>query len=146
MAYSEILITPMREDLTRHGIQEARTPEKVDEFLQPGSGTVLMVVNSVCGCAAGKARPGVAVALKNTKNPPNAAATVFAGGDEEAVAHLREKYLPGVPPSSPSVALFEDGKPVFVMHRSQIETSDPIQIAETLIEAMDRFCARQSVS
>lgn len=146
MPYSEILITPMREDLTRHGIMEARTPAKVDELLKPGGGTVLMVTNSVCGCAAGKARPGVAVALKNTANPPDVAATVFAGGDVEAVAHLREKYLAEVPPSSPSVALFRDGKPVWVLHRSQIEGNDPLTIARTLMSAFDEHCVKQTVS
>lgn len=143
MAYSEVLITPMREDLTRHGIAEARTPGKVDEFLSPSSGNVLMVTNSVCGCAAGKARPGVVVALKNTANPPDITATVFAGGDVEAVAHLRDNYLPGVPPSSPSIALFRDGKPVWVMHRHQIEGSDPITIAHTIMGALDQYCAKQ---
>lgn len=143
MAYSEILITPMREDLTRHGIAEARTPEKVDELLRPDGGTVMMITNSVCGCAAGKARPGIVVALKNTKNPPDAVATVFAGGDVEAVDHLRSKYLSMVPPSSPSVALFQDGKPVWVLHRSQIEGSDPITIAKTVMSALDQHCAKQ---
>ena len=143
MAYSEILIAPMREDLTRHGIAEARTPEKVDEFLKPGSGSVLMVVNSVCGCAAGKARPGVVVALQNTTNKPDAVATVFAGGDVEAVAHLREKYLPQVPPSSPSLALFQDGKPIWVMHRHQIEGNGPLQIAESIMDALSQHSAGQ---
>jgi putative YphP/YqiW family bacilliredoxin len=143
MPYSEVLIAPMREDLTRHGIREVRTPAQLDELLKPGSGHVLVVTNSVCGCAAGKARPGVVVALKNAKNPPDVAATVFAGADVEAVARLREKYLPGVPPSSPSVALFRDGQPVYVMHRSEIEPADPITIAERLIEAFDAHCVKQ---
>lgn len=142
MAYSEVLITPMREDLTRHGIEEVRTPEELDEILRPGGGTVLVVTNSVCGCAAGKARPGVVVALKNTKNPPDVAATVFAGGDVEAVERLRSKYLPGVPPSSPSVALFRDGKPVWVMHRHQIEGNDPISIAKNVMHALDEHCVK----
>lgn len=133
----------MREDLTRHGIAEARTPEKVDEFLKPGGGTVLMVTNSVCGCAAGKARPGIVVALQNTTNPPDQVATVFAGGDVEAVAHLREKYLPSIPPSSPSIALFRDGQPVWVMHRHQIEGNSPVAIAQTIMGALDQYCAKQ---
>ncbi len=141
MAYSEILIAPMREDLTRHGIAEARTPENVDEFLKPGSGTVLMVINSVCGCAAGKARPGVVVALQNTTHKPDAVATVFAGGDVEAVAHLREKYLSQVPPSSPSVALFRDGQPVWVMHRHQIEGNGPQAIAQHIMGALEEHNA-----
>jgi putative YphP/YqiW family bacilliredoxin len=143
MAYSEVLITPMREDLTRHGILEARTPEKLDEFLQPGSGNVLVVTNSVCGCAAGKARPGVVVALQNSQNKPDKAVTVFAGGDVAAVEHLRNNYLPSVPPSSPSVALFRDGKPVWVMHRYQIESSDPLTIAKNLMAAFDQHCVPQ---
>src|SRR6266702_4109147 len=102
----------MRADLTRYGVEEARTPADVDRLLAPGSGTVLMVVNSVCGCAAGRARPGVGMALQHTVRPAKAA-TVFAGGDEEAVAHLR-KILSPLPPSSPSIALFDDGKPVYM--------------------------------
>src|SRR5580700_6556877 len=109
----------MRSDLTRHGVEEARTPAEVDRFLAPGSGTVLMVVNSVCGCAAGRARPAVGMALKHPVRPSKAA-TVFAGGDEAAVAHLRN-ILAEYPPSSPSMALFKDGKPVYMLHRTDIE-------------------------
>jgi putative YphP/YqiW family bacilliredoxin len=141
MPYSEMLIAPMREDLTRHGLLEARTAAQVDEFLRPGSGTVLMVTNSVCGCAAGKARPGVAVALQNTPNPPSKAVTVFAGADVEAVDRLRNHYLADIPPSSPSVALFKDGRPVWALHRHQIEGRDPISIARDLMTAFDQHCA-----
>ncbi len=141
MPYAEVLIAPMREDLTRHGVLEARTPEQLDALLGPQSGSVLLITNSVCGCAAGKARPGFVVALKNTKNPPSKAATVFAGGDVEAVAHLREKYLAAYPPSSPSAALFQDGKPVWVMHRSEIESSDPLTIAQKVMAALDLYAA-----
>src|SRR5438105_8570692 len=102
MPYSEMLITPMREDLTRYGLEEARTPADVDRLLAPGTGTVLMVVNSVCGCAAGKARPGVGMALEH-KNRPSKAATVFAGGDDAATTHLREDILTAFPPSSPPI-------------------------------------------
>jgi putative YphP/YqiW family bacilliredoxin len=144
MPYSEILIAPMREDLTRHGIVEARTAEKVDELLKPGGGTVMMITNSVCGCAAGKARPGVVVALKNTPNAPDVAATVFAGADVAAVDRLRSKYLANVPPSSPSIALFRDGRPVWVMHRHQIEGNDPISIAHTILGALDEHCAKSA--
>ncbi len=143
MPYSEVLITPMREDLTRHGIVEARTPAQLDQMLGPDSGNVLMVTNSVCGCAAGKARPGIVVALKNTANAPDVAATVFAGGDVEALDRLRNHYLSGVAPSSPSVALFQNGKAVYVMHRSEIEGSDPILIAKRLMEAFDTHCVKQ---
>ena len=138
MRYSEQLIAPMRQDLTEFGIQEARTPADVDRLLSPNSGTVLMVTNSVCGCAAGKARPAVGLALQNA-NKPDIAASVFAGADVEAVARVRE-LLPGIPPSSPSVALFRDGKPVFTLHRFQIESSDAPSIAKVLTQAFDQFC------
>lgn len=126
----------MRSDLTQYGVKEVRTPEEVDSTLK--SGTVLMVVNSVCGCAAGKARPAVGIALGNA-NRPDVTATVFAGGDVEAVNRVRE-ILAGVPPSSPSMALFRDGKPVFVLHRHQIETRQAPEIAKILTEAFDQYC------
>ncbi len=138
MAYPEQFLIPMRTDLTRHGVEEARTPADVDRLLAPGSGTVLMVVNSVCGCAAGRARPAVGMALKHDVRPSNSA-TVFAGGDEAAVAHLRN-LLSDYPPSSPSIALFQDGKPVYMIHRSDIERREPAQIAQLLTDAFDRFC------
>ena len=128
----------MRHDLTRYGVEEARTPSDVDRLLSPGSGTVLMVVNSVCGCAAGKARPGIGMALNHAKKPGKAA-TVFAGGDEQALAHLRG-ILKDFPPSSPSVALFQDGKPVYMMHRQDIERRDAFQIAKVLTDAFDKYC------
>lgn len=127
----------MREDLTRFGVEETRTPEAVDQVLT-GGGTVLMVVNSVCGCAAGKARPAVGMALQH-KNRPQKTATVFAGGDDEATAHLRG-ILSDYPPSSPSMALFRDGKPVFMLHRMDIERRDAIEIAKILTEAFDQHC------
>ena len=139
MSYPEQFLIPMRADLTRHGVEEARTPQDVDRLLAPGSGNVLMVVNSVCGCAAGKARPGVGLALKHSVRPDKAA-TVFAGGDEAAVAHLRE-ILADFPPSSPSIALFQNGKPVYMVHRGDIERRDPSQIAKLLTDAFDRWCA-----
>jgi putative YphP/YqiW family bacilliredoxin len=128
----------MRSDLTRHGVEEARTPADVDRLLAPGSGVVLMVVNSVCGCAAGRARPAVGMALQHAIRPTKVA-TVFAGGDEAAVAHLRD-ILSDYPPSSPSMALFQDGKPVYMIHRSEIERREPAQIAQLLTNAFDRFC------
>ncbi|MEI9971269.1 MAG: BrxA/BrxB family bacilliredoxin [Ignavibacteriota bacterium] len=139
MPYPEQLITAMRQDLTRFGVEEARTPQDVDRLLGPSSGTVLMVVNSVCGCAAGRARPAVGLALQHTVRPSKVA-TVFAGGDEAAVAHLRA-LLSDYPPSSPSMALFQDGKPVYMVHRSEIERREPTEIAAMLTEAFDRFCA-----
>lgn len=138
MRYPEQLIARMREDLTQYGVNETRTPEEVDHALGPNSGTVLMVINSVCGCAAGKARPAVGLALRHATRP-DAVVTAFAGGDVEAVTRVRE-LLPGVPPSSPSMALFRDGKPVFVLHRHQIEMREASEIAELLREAFDQYC------
>jgi putative YphP/YqiW family bacilliredoxin len=129
----------MRQDLTQHGVKEARTPAEVDALLGPNSGTVLMVINSVCGCAAGKARPSVGLALEHGSIKPDVAATVFAGADIEAVNRVREK-LAGFPPSSPSIALFRNGEPVFMLHRSDIESSSAPQIAERLLGAFDQFC------
>jgi len=129
----------MRQDLTQYGVQEAKSAEDVNRLLAPGSGTVMIVTNSVCGCAAGKARPAVGMAL-NHANRPDTVATVFAGADIDAVARVRE-LLPGVPPSSPSMAIFRDGKPVFALHRFQIESSDASHIAKMLAEAFDHFCA-----
>jgi putative YphP/YqiW family bacilliredoxin len=128
----------MRSDLTQYGVQEVRTPNEVDRVLGPGSGTVLVVTNSVCGCAAGKARPAVGMALQHT-NRPDAVVTVFAGADVEAVQHLREK-LAGFPPSSPSFAMFRDGQPVYIMHRHQIESRQAPEIAQSLIAAFDEHC------
>jgi len=128
----------MRADLTQYGVEEARTPADVDRLIAPGNGTVLMVVNSVCGCAAGRARPAVGLALKHPVHPSKTA-TVFAGGDEAAVAHLRDILSP-YPPSSPSMALFKDGKPVYMLHRSDIERRDPVEISGLLKDAFDQFC------
>lgn len=139
MRYPEPLIIPMREDLTRHGVLETRTPEEVDRLLASEPGTVLMVINSVCGCAAGKARPGVVASL-HAEIKPDKVATVFAGADIEAVARVRE-LLAGYPPSSPSVALFKAGKPVYMMHRSQIESRTAREIAEELAAAYRQHCA-----
>jgi putative YphP/YqiW family bacilliredoxin len=129
----------MRSDLTQYGVEEARTPEDVDRLLGPQSGTVLMIVNSICGCAAGRARPAIGLALQHTVRPSKAG-TVFAGADETAVTHLRS-LLSDYPPSSPSMALFRDGKPVYMLHRSDIERRDPWEIATLLKEAFERFCA-----
>jgi putative YphP/YqiW family bacilliredoxin len=129
----------MRADLTQYGVEEARTPQDLDRLLGPGSGEVLVVVNSVCGCAAGRARPAVGLALQHAVRPSRVA-TVFAGGDVDAVAHLRG-LLSEYPPSSPSMALFRDGKPVYMIHRSEIERREPGEIAELLTNAFDRFCA-----
>lgn len=132
----------MREDLTRHGVEETRTPADVDRVLAENE-TVLMVINSVCGCAAGKARPGIGMALQHSVKPAKAA-TVFAGGDDVAVAYVRS-LLAEYPPSSPSVAIFRQGKPVYMMHRSDIEPRDAFQISRILMEAFERHCAPQTV-
>lgn len=139
MPYPEFLIAPMREDLTRLGVEELRTPEAVDEAVQNSQGTVMIVVNSVCGCAAGKARPGVALALQNDVRPDKVA-TVFAGGDIEATDRARS-YFAGYPPSSPSIGILRDGKLVYMMERHQIEGKGPEQIAEELKRAFDECCA-----
>jgi putative YphP/YqiW family bacilliredoxin len=141
MRYPEEFIGPMRQELTRLGVQETRTPEAVDALLGQHTGTVMMVINSMCGCAAGRARPGIAVSLKHSVLPDQVA-TVFAGGDLEATARVRE-YLRDYPPSSPSVALFRDGRPVFMLQRHQIEHRDAAEIAKALTEAFDQFCVQQ---
>ncbi len=126
----------MRQDLTKFGVEETRTPDQVDEALK--SETVLMIVNSICGCAAGKARPAIGAALQNAKKPAKSA-TVFAGGDEAATAHLRG-ILSEFPPSSPSMFLFKDGKPVFALHRRDIESSDSFTLSMKLKEAFEQHC------
>lgn len=131
----------MREDLTRFGVEETRTPEEVDQALAPESGTVLMVINSVCGCAAGKARPAVGMAMQHAVRPDRFT-TVFAAGDDEAVAHLRSTKLAAFPPSSPSIALFKDGQPVYMMHRRDIETREAPEIAQLLTTAFEQHCQK----
>ena len=133
-----MLIVPMREDLTKFGVEETRTPAAVDAAVA-SEGTVLMVINSVCGCAAGKARPAIGEALAHTTRPTKAV-TVFAGGDDEAVKHLRETHLAAYPPSSPSIALFKNGKPVYVMPRRDIESSIAPHIAQKLKAAFEEHC------
>lgn len=137
MPYSELMIRPFREELTRIGFEELRTPEQVDQALA-GDETVMVVVNSVCGCAAGKARPGIALSLDSQKKPERLT-TVFAGADEAATAHVRSSYLGEYPPSSPSIAIFKGGKPVYMMHRRDIEGASPEQIAARLSEAYEQF-------
>ena len=138
MPYPEYLIAPMREELTSIGVQELRTAAAVDEAVkQPG--TTMVVVNSVCGCAAGRARPGVAEALQHTPRPDHLT-TVFAGGDVEATERARQ-YLTGYPPSSPAVALLKDGKLVYMLERHQIEGNSAEGIARQLTAAFDKFCA-----
>jgi putative YphP/YqiW family bacilliredoxin len=137
MPYPEMLLRPMREELTRLGVQELKTPQEVDSTLRE-SGTTLVVVNSVCGCAARNARPAVAMALRHD-TLPDRSTTVFAGQDLEATAKARA-YFHGYPPSSPSIALLKDGELVYFMERHEIEGRDADEIAEDLTEAFDRFC------
>src|SRR5262245_3343890 len=139
MPYSEILIKPMREDLTRLGVEELRTPEAVDETVKNTKGTLMVVVNSICGCAAGKARPGVALALEHDVKPDKVA-TVFAGADIDATERARS-YFTGYGPSSPSIAILKDGELVYMLERFQIEGRDATQIAGELTKAFDEHCA-----
>ncbi|MGM0883364.1 MAG: BrxA/BrxB family bacilliredoxin [Bacillota bacterium] len=132
------MVQPMRDDLTRIGIQELRTAEEVEENLPKASGTALVVVNSVCGCAAGQCRPGVAEALQHDILPDHLY-TVFAGQDKEATAKAREYFAP-YPPSSPSIALMKDGELVHFIERHQIENRSAAEIAADLTDAFDRFC------
>ncbi len=144
MPYPEFMIAPMREELTRLGVEELRTPEAVDEAVKNSKGTVMVIVNSVCGCAAGKARPGIALALQHDVRP-DTVATVFAGADIEATERARS-YFTGYLPSSPSIGLFKDGRLVYMMERYQIEGKGPEQIAEDLKSAFEKCCATASVA
>lgn len=138
------MLIPMREELTRAGIEEVRTAEDVDAVLaQPG--TTMLVVNSVCGCAAGKMRPGVRLALANSANLPDHKISVFAGQDSEATERARS-YFEGNPPSSPAVAILRDGKLVYLMQRYIIEQATAQQIAGELVRAFDELCVRTVVS
>jgi putative YphP/YqiW family bacilliredoxin len=137
--YPEMMVIPMREELTRVGIKEARTAAEVDAALA-APGTTLLVVNSICGCAAGKMRPGVRLALQNATTPDQAI-TVFAGQDREATDRARS-YFAGNPPTSPAVAILRDGKLVYLMQRSAIEINTAQAIAGELARAFDEFCAK----
>jgi putative YphP/YqiW family bacilliredoxin len=142
--YDERMVTPMRQELTRLGIEETRTAADVDRVLGEKKGTVLVVVNSVCGCAAGNARPAVAMALQNAIKPEKTI-TVFAGNDADATRRARE-YFVGYRPSSPSIALFRDGEVVKMLERWQIEGRTPEAIADELMTAFDQYCAKAVVS
>jgi putative YphP/YqiW family bacilliredoxin len=130
----------MREELTRIGVDELRTPEQVDDLLKNSEGTVMIVVNSICGCAAGKARPGIAQALQHDVRPEKVA-TVFAGADIEATEKARS-YFTGYQPSSPSIALLKDGHLVWMMERREIEGKGASEVASALTRAFDRHCAK----
>lgn len=137
--YPEELVKPMREELTRLGIQETRTAEQVEAVLGRKKGTALVVVNSVCGCAAGNARPAVAMALQNGKKPETMI-TVFAGNDKDATQKARS-YFAGYRPSSPSIALLKDGDVVKMWERHDIEGREAAEIADEMMSAFDQYCA-----
>jgi bacilliredoxin len=136
--YPEIMVVPMREELTRLGVQELRTAAEVDQVL-PQPGTSMVVVNSICGCAAGRMRPAVRMALQNAAKPAKMF-TVFAGQDLEATERARS-YFTGYPPSSPSIGILQDGKLVYMMQRREIESRDAQAIAADLKAAFDQHCA-----
>jgi putative YphP/YqiW family bacilliredoxin len=137
--YSELLVRPMREELTSAGVKELRTPDEVDAFLNEKPGTAMLVINSVCGCAAGMARPGVRMALEGDRRPDRVA-SVFAGQDLEATAKARA-HFPDIPPSSPSIAFFKDGELVYFMPRHRIEGRSADMVARDLAQVFAEHCA-----
>lgn len=137
--YPEQLVAPMRSDLTSAGFKELKTSQEVENYLTDQKGTALLVINSVCGCAAGAARPGVKWALQNSSKKPGGLATVFAGVDKEAVAKAREFTLP-YPPSSPAIALFKDGELVHFVERHHIEGRNAQMIGQHLVEVFEEYC------
>ena len=139
MMYDERFIAPMRAELTQIGFEELRTPDEVDAKLPNAKGTMLVVVNSMCGCAARNARPGVALALQQTAARPDSLTTVFAGQDADATERARS-YFTGYPPSSPSIALMRDGQLVYMMERYEIEGRPAQAIAADLSAAFERHC------
>jgi putative YphP/YqiW family bacilliredoxin len=141
MMYDERFVTPMRQELTRLGVEEMRTAAEVDAKLKDAPGTTLVVVNSVCGCAARNARPAVASALRHAVKPDHLT-TVFAGQDVEATTKARS-YFTGYPPSSPQIGLIKDGQVVFMLERWQIEGRSADEISKDLVGAFDQFCAPQ---
>ena len=138
--YPEIMVVPMREELTRLGIEELCTPEAVDQALKAQPGTTMVVVNSICGCAAGRMRPAVRMALEKAIHPDKAY-TVFAGQDTQATERARSYFI-GQPPSSPSIAILRDGQLVYMMPRRDIEYREAPAIAADLKAALDKFCAK----
>ena len=137
--YPEQLVAPMRTDLTSAGFKELKTADDVDQELKDQKGTELLVINSVCGCAAGAARPGIKWALQNSAKKPSKLSTVFAGVDKEAASKAREYTLP-YPPSSPSIALFKDGELVHFVERHHIEGRNAQMIGQHLVEVFEEFC------
>src|SRR5215467_4084291 len=141
--YPEMMVAPMRQELTSAGIEEARTAADVEKVVSQ-KGTVMVVVNSICGCAAGRMRPAVRAAVQNSVRPERMI-TVFAGQDREATEAAR-RHFTGYPPSSPSIALLSDGKLVYMMQRSDIEVSDPMTIASRLKQAFEKYCVKTAIS
>jgi bacilliredoxin len=139
MPYPEFFVAPMRQELLDLGVRELRTPADVDAAVKNTTGSLMIVVNSVCGCAAGKARPGLALALRSGARP-DVVASVFAGFDVQATDRARQ-YFKGYPPSSPSMALLRNGELVFMLERSAIENRDAVSIAQTLKTAFEQHCA-----
>ena len=144
MPYPDFFVAPMRQELTQLGVTELRTADEVDASIRETPGTLMIVVNSVCGCAAGKARPGVALALQHAVKP-DVVATVFAGADVEATDRARG-YFTGYPPSSPAIALLRGGKLIYMMERHQIENQEAQDIAAQLTAAFDTHCAKTAVA
>jgi len=138
MRYPEAIVAPMKEELTNVGFEDLTTPEQVDDVIKNTKGTLMIVINSVCGCAAGNMRPGVIESLANDK-VPDRLVTVFAGFDNEATARAREYFL-SYPPSSPSIALFKDGELVHFTERHHIEGTSAYEVADHLKEAYNEFC------
>jgi len=144
--YDPDAVQPMRDELVYAGFEEATTPQKVEEIIsQKNNETIFVMINSVCGCAAGSARPGVTLALQN-KVIPDKLVTVFAGQDRDAVDHLREKYLTSIPPSSPFLALFKNSRPIFLMPRTDIEGRTPDEIASDLKYVFEKHCSKAGPS
>ena len=137
--YPEIMVVPMREELTRLGIEELHTPQEVDQALKDRPGTTMVVVNSICGCAAGRMRPAVRMAMQNSAKPVRSY-SVFAGQEKEATDRARS-YFTGYPPSSPSIAILRDGQLVYMMPRRDIESREAPAIAADLKAAFDQFCS-----
>jgi bacilliredoxin len=145
MPYPEIMIHGMRQELAQLGIEETKTPEAVKEAVENTEGTLMVVVNSVCGCAAGGVRPGIAMALQNAEAKPDKAITVFAGADIDATDVARD-YFTGYQPSSPAIGILKDGKLVQMFERRDLEGRHPLQIAQTLIDAFKAHCATSNAA
>lgn len=144
MPYPEAMVDPMREELTRLGVEELTTADEVDAaFAETEDETMLLVINSVCGCAAGNARPAVAMA-READVQPDQYVTVFAGQDLEATERVREEYLAGIPPSSPFLALFREGQPVYIVERKHIEGRSANAIAADLVDAFEAYCTAEA--